>query len=110
MTRPKTGDIKWSAIRQSQRHRCRTDGWVFLIAMRSKQARYKCGNSATGADTTLAVPRHDTRCKRVSGHDERGRARPPAKLSGPHPLPCPVDRDEALPPLAFATGPSLGPM
>src|SRR5580700_6598513 len=98
MTRPKTGDIKWSAIRQSQRHRCRTDGWVFLIAMRSKQARYKCSNSATGADTNLAVPRHDTRngndTKRaangVPGHVERGRARPPAKLSGTDPLPCPV--------------------
>jgi hypothetical protein len=33
MTRPKTDDIKWSAIRQSRRHRCRTDGWFFLIAI-----------------------------------------------------------------------------
>jgi hypothetical protein len=33
MTRPNTDDIKWSAVRQSRRHRCRTDGWVFLIAI-----------------------------------------------------------------------------
>jgi len=79
MTGTKTSDIKWSAIRQSQRHSCRTDGWVFLIAMRSKQARSKCSNSATGVDTN-AVLRHDTQngndTKRAAngapGHDERG--------------------------------------
>jgi hypothetical protein len=84
MTRPNTDDIKWSAIRQSQRHRCRTDGWIFLIAMRSNQARYKCGNSATGVDTNLAVLRHDTQngndtnraANGIPGNDERGRARP----------------------------------
>jgi hypothetical protein len=112
------GDIKWSAIRQSQRHRCRTDGWVFLIAMRSKQARYKCSNSATGVsipillscDTTRRTAMTPSALQTASPAMTSVDARVPDQVPGTHPLPWPVDCDEVLAPLAFATPPGLGPM